>query len=118
MGSTKQSPSVTFADTWLLGVYRATLELGPEDLLGAAPPPVREAFAVHLNPLESDLRRLTADQLLARWPGLLRSAAQSGARSEQVRARAGEIATPLLAAALACLLAEVLLVQRIGRRRR
>jgi hypothetical protein len=111
-------PSVSFAATGQLGVYRATLELGPSDLLGAAPPPVREAFAVGLSALESDLRRVPEDQLLARWQGLLRTAAQSGARSEQVRARAGEIATPLLAAALACLLLEVLLVQRIGRRRR
>ena len=37
--------------------------------------------------------------------------------AEAVRAKAGEIAGPLLAAALACLLIEVFLVQRIGRRR-
>lgn len=113
-----EGPSVTFSETWQLGTYRATLQFGPSDLLGAAPPPVRDVFSVGLTPLESDLRRLPEEQVLSRWQGLLRTTAQSGARGEQVRARAGEIATPLIAAALACLLAEVLLVQRIGRRRR
>lgn len=110
--------SVGFDATWQLGAYRATLQLKPNDLLGRAPPPVVDAFAVNLTPLESDLRRYPPEVVLARWQGLLRSAAESGARTEAVRSKAGEIATPLLAAALACLLAEVLMVQRIGRRRR
>jgi hypothetical protein len=112
------APTVSFADTSLLGVYRTTLQRKPSDLLGRAPAPVREAFAVNLTPLESDLRRAPAEVLLARWQGLLRTAGESGAAAATARAKAGEIAGPLLAAALACLLVEVLLVQRIGGRRR
>jgi hypothetical protein len=109
---------VTVVETSSLGVYRAVMQQKPRDLLGKAPPPVHDAFAVNLNPLESDTRRATVEELVTRYEGLLRTAGGAAEAAATVKAKAGEIATPLLAMALACLLIEVLLVQRIGRRRR
>jgi hypothetical protein len=110
--------TVTVVETSSLGVYRAVMQQKPRDLLGKAPPPVHDAFAVNLNPLESDTRRATVEELVTRYEGLLRTAGGAAEAAATVKAKAGEIATPLLAMALACLLIEVLLVQRIGRRRR
>lgn len=109
--------SVTVLETGQLGVFRATVRFKPKDILGATPPAERDAFAVNLPASESDLRRIEPETALSQWRDLLRSNGEAEADAEAVRAKAGEIAGPLLAAALACLLIEVFLVQRIGRRR-
>jgi hypothetical protein len=110
--------SVTVVETSQLGVYRGVMEFRAKDLLGAAPPPVRDAFAVNLSPAESDLRRVEPDALLGRYRDLLQTGSAAEEAERTVRSKAGEVAAPLLALALACLLVEVWLVQRIGRRRR
>ena len=110
--------TITVVETSSLGVYRAVLDLKPRDLFGAASPPLRDAFAVNLTPTESDLRRTPPEQLLTRYAGLMRTTSDSEKDEAAARSRQGEITTPLLSLALLCLLAEVILVQRIGGRRR
>lgn len=110
--------NVTFSDTEQPGIYTAKLELKPVEVLAQAPPPVRDAFAVNLTPLESDLRRVEQDVLMRRWAGLVATSEKAAVDASSARARAGEIAIPLIIAAIACLLFEILLVQRIGRQRR
>lgn len=110
--------NVTFDETDLLGVYRAQIKLRAKDLLGGGPPPARDAFAVNLTPLESDLRRRPPEEIESRYRDLVRIGTGPQEAELAAKARSSEFATPLIAAALACLLLEVLLVQRIGKRRR
>ncbi|MCG3133992.1 MAG: hypothetical protein HMLKMBBP_01261 [Planctomycetes bacterium] len=107
---------VSFPSTSQPGVYRAVAELRATELLGQAPPPVRDVFAVNLVPSESDVRRITMEEAEARWRGLLSTGRADGAAAV-AKNRSSEMAVPLIAAAILCLLAEVWLVQRIGRRR-
>lgn len=110
--------SVTFDATDALGPYEVAMEFRATDLLGGTPPPQRDRFAVNLTALESDVRRRTVEEMTTRYRDFLVLGREAEAAAEAATARAGEIATPLLAGALACLLIEVWLVQRIGRRRR
>ncbi|MCE9634292.1 MAG: BatA domain-containing protein [Planctomycetes bacterium] len=109
--------SVVVSKTGTIGIYRAVMQLKAQDLLGRAPPAVKDAFTVNFSPLESDLRRIDPAEVLARYKDLIRTGGDAAAAADAVKAKAGEIAVPLLFAALLCLVIEVLLVQRIGRRR-
>jgi hypothetical protein len=110
--------AVTFDETDQLGPYKVLLQFRATDLLGGTAPPAHDRFAVNLSALESDVRRRTTEEMTSRYREFLVLGKDAESRAEVASARAGEIATPLLAAALACLLVEVWLVQRIGRRRR
>ena len=117
-GNLADLSSVTVVETNQLGVYQAQILFKARDLFGAVPPPLRDAFSVNLTPSESDLRRFATDQVLSRYKDLIVTSGDAEKAGAERRSKAGEIATPLIIAALACLLIEVLLVQRIGRRRR
>jgi SAM-dependent methyltransferase len=111
------NPFATFTDTNQLGAYRTVVTLKPADILAPAPPPVRDAFAVNLPPAESDLARLSPEDVASRWPGLLRVATSFAAAADAARPKGGEFHAPLIVAAILCLLGEVLLVRRIARTR-
>ena len=108
---------VSFAGTDRLGAYATTVAFRAPDILAPAPPPERGVFTVSLNPLESDLRRVPTAELAARYDGLARVAGGLGAATETVSAGTTELHRGLLLAALLCLLAEVAVARRIGRRR-
>lgn len=109
--------TVVFRDTAQVGVYRTTTRFKPDRLLAAPPPPVEEALAVNMTPLESDTRRLTAEELANRWRGLVRVSDGMEDSADVVQAGAGEIWRQLLMAALICLVAESILARTIGRGR-
>jgi hypothetical protein len=107
-------PSIRFGRTDQVGVYRTITRFKPEGVLTQPPAPREEGFAVALSPLESDLRRVSADEAKARWRGLLTVAETFDRATEAVKARGGEISSHLLIAALLCLLGEAFLARRIG----
>jgi hypothetical protein len=110
-------PYATVTGTGLLGAYPCVMSLKPADLLAPAPPPVKDAFAVNLNPAESDLASLKPEDVESRWAGLLRIAKDFGRAAEAARPKGGEFHAPLLIAAILCLVAEVFLVRRIAKTR-
>jgi hypothetical protein len=112
-----QPPYVPPVDTPTPGAYRLTIALKPADILAAAPPPLRDAFAVNMTPVESDLARLSTADVESRWPGLVRVSPGFAAAAEMARPRGGEFHAALIIAAIACLLGEALLVRRIARTR-
>jgi hypothetical protein len=106
-----------FGDTGRLGAYGVVIPLKSADILAPAPPPLRDKFAVNLPAAESDLARMTVEDVQSRWPGLVRAASTFVAAADVARPKGGEFHAPLLIAALLCLLLEVLLVRRIAKSR-
>jgi hypothetical protein len=116
--SPPDAPSfVSFTGTDRLGVYRTEMSFRPPDILAPAPPAEAGVFTVGMTPLESDLQRLDAEEIDARYQGLVDVTADLGVASDKVRAGSDELHGKLLAAALLCLLGEVALARHIGRRR-
>lgn len=111
-------PFVEFTDTQQLGAYRTTTFFGADDVLGSAPPPELDVFAVALPSLETDTRRIPVEELSARWDGL---ANVSDGFEESEGSVTADASTPLhqylIALALLCLLGEVFVARRIGTRR-
>jgi aerotolerance regulator-like protein len=104
-------------ETARTGAYRVTIALRAPDILAPAPPPVTDAFAVNLTPLESDLDRMRPEEVESRWPGLLKVASSFTSVASAMRPRGGEIHGPLIIASILCLLGEVFLVRRIAKTR-
>ncbi len=116
--SPADAPSyVTFGATDRLGTYRTTLSFRSQDVLAPPPPPEQGLFTVSLNALESDLERMSEGEVEARYPDLLRVAGDLGVAAARTSAGQSALHRGLLQAALVCLLLEVLVARRIGRRR-
>jgi len=107
----------SFGDTGQLGAYGVVIPLKSADILAPAPPPLRDKFAVNLPAAESDLARMSVEEVDGRWPGLMRAASTFVAAADVARPKGGEFHAPMIAASLLCLVLEVLLVRRIAKSR-
>ncbi len=117
----------SFAGTWTSGVYRVERMAGPAggdaDTAAGGEPPARNRpaglFAVNVDPAESDLTPLTAEQLRDEvWPGIPFIHLTSWERLDQRAPRGAGRSSPwvkdLLGGVLVLLLLETFLARRFG----
>ena len=99
----------SFSGTSLSGVYAAQF---------SRPPTRRDLFAVNVDPAESDLTKLSAEELRSQWPGVPlvhQTTWKEADEPPMVRSQGtGELAKSLLFGVLGLLFAETFLARRFG----
>jgi hypothetical protein len=107
---------VAYGNTAGPGPYRVVYRTAGSSAIDAGTRETTEAFAVSVLPDEGDLRRITREELAARYPTVDLNLAQSYGATDSVEGRAprGEIWKLLLAAVLALLFLELVVARRFG----